>query len=239
MEKFIIAGLKTKYHVRGNHLRAYSNKYRADFDDSETDISIDIPEEYLERKTKEIKELSYEQHEYVWTGMEFYKELLEHNGLMVHSSCVEKDGFAYLFSANCGTGKSTHTHLWLKNLSGTRIINDDKPALILEDDVWYACGTPFSGKTKESENVKVPVRAITFLERSNNNSVKRISVEEAIKLLFQQTIKPSDKNRAIKLLENVDKLLRKVPVFKLECNMDDEAAVVSYESIERLIKDEN
>ena len=148
MEKFIIAGLKTKYHVRGNHLRAYSNKYRADFDDSETDISIDIPEEYLERKTKEIKELSYEQHEYVWTGMEFYKELLEHNGLMVHSSCVEKDGFAYLFSANCGTGKSTHTHLWLKNLSGTRIINDDKPALILEDDVWYACGTPFQERQK-------------------------------------------------------------------------------------------
>ena len=101
--------------------------------------------------------------------------------------------------------------------------------------MWHS----LSGKTKESENVKVPVRAITFLERSNNNSVKRISVEEAIKLLFQQTIKPSDKNRAIKLLENVDKLLRKVPVFKLECNMDDEAAVVSYESIERLIKDEN
>ncbi len=239
MEKFIIAGFKTKYHVRGDHLRENSNKYRAEFDDSETDILIDIPEEYLQRQTQEMPQLSYEEHEYVWTGMAFNRELLDHNGLMLHSSCVEKDGFAYLFSANSGTGKSTHTHLWLKNLSGTRIINDDKPSLVLENDVWYAYGTPFSGKTKESENVKVPVRAITFIKRSNVNSVKKISVNDAVKLLFEQTIKPQDKNRAIKLLENVDKLLRKIPVFVLECNMDDEAAIVSYEGIERLIKDED
>ena len=74
--------------------------------------------------------------EYMCTGLNFYGKLLKFDGMMLHSSCVEKDGFAYLFSARSGTGKSTHSHLWLKNLEGTRIINDDKPALIYDNGKW-------------------------------------------------------------------------------------------------------
>ncbi len=239
MGKYIIAGLKTEFDVKYDVLRERAKAYEADFDSSETDIKIEISEEYLNKKKEEIPQMSLANHEYFWTGNAFNIWLMDHNGIMIHSSCVEKDGYAYLFSADSGTGKSTHTHLWLKNLPGTRIINDDKPALIKENDIWYACGTPFSGKTNENLNVKVPVRAITFIKRGTENKVSRLPVNEAVKLLFGQTIRSSYEERAYKSLEAVDSILRSVPVFSLECNMDDDAAFASYNGIERLIKDED
>ena len=237
MEKFVIAGLKTEYNVRGALLRDRSKSYKADFDDNETEIKLNIKEDFIKKKKEEIPHLSLDEHEYMWTCEAFYNELLRHNGMMLHSSCVEKDGFAYLFSARSGTGKSTHTHLWLKNLEGTRIINDDKPALVYDNGKWYACGTPFSGKTDENIDVKIPVRAITFLHRSEKNTVKKIPPFRAVGLLLEQTIKPADRSLAENMLELADLLLREVPVFSLGCNLDDDAAVIAYNEIERLIKE--
>ena len=237
MEKFVIAGLKTEYHVRGALLRDRSKDYKADFNDSETEIRLNIKEDFIKMKKEEIPHLSLDEHEYMWTCEAFYNELLRHNGMMLHSSCVEKDGFAYLFSARSGTGKSTHTHLWLKNLEGTRIINDDKPALVYDNGKWYACGTPFSGKTDENIDVKIPVRAITFLHRSEENTVKKIPPFQAVSLLLEQTIKPADRSLAENMLELADLLLREVPVFSLGCNLQDDAAIIAYNEIERLINE--
>jgi hypothetical protein len=127
--------------------------------------------------------------------------------------------------------------LWLKNLEGTRIINDDKPALVYDNGKWYACGTPFSGKTDENIDVKIPVRAITFLHRSEKNTVKRIPPFQAVSLLLEQTIKPADRSLAENMLELADLLLREVPVFSLGCNLQDDAAIIAYNEIERLIKE--
>ena len=237
MEKYIIAGLKTEYYVRGKLLRERSESYKADFFDDEVQIRLNVKEDFIRQKKEELPHLSLDDHEYMWTGEAFYNEILKHDGMMLHSSCVEKDGFAYLFSAKSGTGKSTHTHLWLKNLEGTRIINDDKPALILENGEWYACGTPFSGKTDENVDVKVPIRALVFLHRSEKNEVKRMPAVQAIGMLLSQTIRPNSKELAEKMLDLADKLLTKVPVFSLGCNMDDDAAIVAYNEIERLIEE--
>lgn len=239
MEKFIIAGIKTEYNVCGNLLRERSEKYRADFDDSETQIKFKIKEEYINKRKEDIPYLSWDEHEYMATCSAFYSELLRFGGMMLHSSCVEKDGFAYLFSARSGTGKSTHTHLWLENLENTRIINDDKPALLRENGTWYACGTPFSGKTDENLDVKIPVRAIVFLFRGKDNKVKRLDKSMAAPLVIEQTINPVDKSLAVNMLDSLDLLLREVPVFTLHCNMEKDAATTAYNEIERLIKDEN
>ena len=235
MEKFLIAGLKTEYNVRGALLKERSAPYKADFDSGETQIRLNIKEDFLEQQRKAMPHLSLEEHEYMWTCEAFYRELLNHGGIMLHSSCVEKDGYAYLFSARSGTGKSTHTHLWLKNLENTRIINDDKPALVREKGVWYACGTPFSGKTDENLNVKVPVRAIVFLHRSEENEVKPLELSRAVGMFLSQTVNPSDRSLSEKMLEILDILLREVPVFSLGCNMNDDAAAASYNGIEGLI----
>ncbi len=176
--------------------------------------------------------LSPESREYMATGFLFYKALLNYDGMMLHSSAVVVDGNAYLFTASCGTGKSTHTSLWLK-LFGDRayILNDDKPALRFENGVWYAYGTPWSGKNDISRNVRVPLAGIAILERGDVNSISRYNGIDAINKIIRQVNKPKFPEYRVKMLKNLDLLLQHIPVWKLECNMNLDAAIVSYEAM--------
>ena len=176
--------------------------------------------------------LSEEDGEYMVTGAIFYKNLLNYGGMMLHSSAVVVDGKAYLFSADSGTGKSTHTQIWLK-LFGDKayILNDDKPAIRREDDGWFAYGTPWSGKYDISVNARIPIAGIAMIDRAENNEIYPFSGKEAIRQIMAQINRVRAAEYRIKQMELLDKLLREVPVWKLKCNMEDEAAIVSYEAM--------
>lgn len=178
------------------------------------------------------KEVSHDLREYMISGMLFYKNLLNHQGMMLHSSCIVVDGKAYLFTADSGTGKSTHTNLWL-NMFGDRayILNDDKPALRLVNGVWYAYGTPWSGKNDISVNTRIPVAGIACLERGENNEIERFCGANAIQAIMKQVNRPRKSEYRVKLLNLLNELMTRVPVWKLKCNMDPEAAIVSYEAM--------
>ena len=176
--------------------------------------------------------LSDDDAEYLGTGACFYKELLHFQGFQLHASTVVYGGKAYLFSADSGTGKSTHTGLWLKLLKEKAyILNDDKPALRLVDGVWYAFGTPWSGKHDISVNTGVPVGGICMLERGEKNEIFHYHGKDAIFELFVQTNRPKAASYRMKLLELLDDLFRQIPVWKMQCNMDLEAAVVACEAM--------
>ena len=176
--------------------------------------------------------LSKDDCEYMYTGAVFYRELLQHGGFLLHSSSVVVDGKAYLFSAPSGTGKSTHTGLWLK-VFGDRayILNDDKPALRLEDRIWYAYGTPWSGKFDLNANARVPVAGICFLQRDGNNVIRPFGGSKAVLAFLEQTVRPPETALRIQLMDLMQKLMERVPVWQLACNMDPQAAVVSYEAM--------
>lgn len=172
--------------------------------------------------------------EYMATGTSFYRQLLDFGGMMLHSSAVVVDGQAYLFTADSGTGKSTHTQLWLKKFGARAfILNDDKPALRLEDDGWYAYGTPWSGKYDISVDTRVPVAGIAVVERGEVNSIEPFGGIAAIHAILKQVNRPKAKEYREKLLELLDKLITQVPVWKLHCNMDPEAAEVSYSAMRK------
>ena len=153
---------------------------------------------------------------------------------MLHSSAVVVDGRAYLFSAPSGTGKSTHTQLWLK-LFGERayILNDDKPALRLENGVWYVYGTPWSGKHDISVNTRVPLAGIAKIERGEYNEIIPWTGYEVLNTLMKQLVRPRDMEAQLKLMDILDKLISQIPMWKLRCNMGDEAAIISYEAMSK------
>ncbi len=174
-------------------------------------------------------QLSVDDCEYMSTGGAFYRQLLNHQGMMLHSSAVVMDGRAYLFSAPCGTGKSTHTALWQKVFGErARILNDDKPALRMIDGIWYAYGTPWSGKYDKSINMRAPLAGICILRRGDANKIERYVGFEAIHALLEQTLRSKHPEMMQKTLELLDKLLLTVPVWRMECNTADEAAVMSH-----------
>lgn len=174
--------------------------------------------------------LSEDDCEYLMTGSSFYHQLVGFDGLCLHSSAVVMDGKAYLFSAPCGTGKSTHTALWRKVFGSDRVqmLNDDKPALRLVDGKWYAYGTPWSGKYDISTNVRVPVGGICMLNRGEVNKIEPFVGAKAVSALLEQTTRQKNAAFMQKMLTLLDKLITDVPIWRLECNMDPEAAILSH-----------
>ncbi len=237
METFDIAKLKVQMDARGDLLYDRTRAYLCD-DTTAPDMTLELPESFFEEKHAAFPQLTLDECRYVWTGEAFYAKLLRFHGLLMHASCVEKDGYAYLFSAKSGTGKSTHTDLWLKAFPGSRIINDDKPAIRRIDGQFCACGTPFSGKFDISENRQVPIRALVFLERGAENHIEPIAPVQAIPLFLSQTLRPPLKDRMADMLDILGELLENVPAFRLACNMELSAAHTAFEGINAYISDE-
>ena len=170
--------------------------------------------------------------EYVSTGSCFYWKLLEYSGFLLHSSAVVVDGKAYLFSAASGTGKSTHTRLWLDHFGDRAyMLNDDKPALRLEDGKWYAYGTPWSGKYDISANARVPLAGICFLKRGEKNVIHPMKGSAAVFSFLEQTLRPAGKQARMDIMNLLEKLMDSVPIWQLECNMEPEAALISYRAM--------
>lgn len=225
--KLKAADLIIDIEIKGDLLLSRVEPYLYDGEEK-SDISFSkIPASFYEEKHKEFSHLSFDEIEYLWSGSFFYEQLTKYNGVMLHASCVEYEGKAYLFSARSGTGKSTHTHLWLEHLPGARIINDDKPAIRLIDGTFYAYGTPWSGKTDESVNEGVPIAGICFLNRGENQ-IKRISGIKALKLFMDQTVRPGNKVLMLKAVDVINEILTNVPVYEMSCDMSRDAVLTAY-----------
>ncbi len=196
------------------------------------DIVISSTPETVKSVRKVYPTLTESECEYLHMGASFYNCLIDFNGFMLHSSAVVYKGNAYLFSADSGTGKSTHTQLWLEAFGEeAKILNDDKPAIRIMEDGIYAFGTPWSGKNDINEDIKVPVKGICFLHRSKKNEIKRVEAKEVVTEMIKQVQRPTDVRRVDKLFSNMEALLSRVPVYRLGCNMDLEAAYVAYDGM--------
>ena len=158
--------------------------------------------------------------------------LLSQNTLMLHGSTVSVDGRAYLFTAPCGTGKSTHTRLW-RELFGDRavMVNDDKPFLQITNDCILAYGSPWSGKHGLATNVCVPLQGICLLHRGTENLIGPIEPQRGIAVLRHQLHAPTDDLLQQQSLVLLDMLAEKVPLWEMSCNKEPDAAKVSYSAM--------
>ncbi len=231
LQRFVIADLKVEMNVRFDLLKSRSEKYLADFL-GEPDIFIETTDRQLELIKKEMPKLTAEEGEYMCTSAIFYNKLLEFDGFLLHSSAVSYGGKAYMFTADCGTGKSTHSRLWREYVgSDVGIINDDKPAVRLINGKFYAIGTPWSGKTDQNDNIAVPVGGVALLNRGKVNKIEPADRLPTVMALLRQTFFPSSRQNTDKMAELMDKFIRCVPVYRLECDMSEDAVKTSFEAM--------
>lgn len=155
--------------------------------------------------------------------------LVTRDTLMLHGSTVAVDGKAYLFTAPCGTGKTTHTRLW-RDLLGQRavMVNDDKPFLRITPTGVLAYGSPWSGKHGLATNICVPLQGICALRRGMDNRIEPAQAQDLLELLCHQTHIPQDQALGEKTRCLVETLAQRVPLWQMECTKDPQAAVVSY-----------
>ena len=157
-------------------------------------------------------------------------QLLLRDTVMLHGSTVALDGKAYLFTGPCGTGKSTHTRLW-REVFGATMVNDDMPFLRITPDGVLACGSPWNGKHGLSSNICVPLQGICVLYRGAENEIRPLSPEQGIAFLCHQLHIPTEDALQKKSLLLADCLAQIVPLWELHCNMQPEAAKVSYSAM--------
>ena len=153
---------------------------------------------------------------YMESGNQFSYALLNFNGFYLHSSAVEFEGGAYLFSGPCGMGKSTHTRLWQQSFGdAAQVFNDDKPALRCVDGVWYAYGTPWCGKDGINQNKRVRLAGICFLRRGEKNDIHRLDALRASTSIMSQTLyRFRDEQKLDLVLSHISDLVSKIPVFE-------------------------
>ena len=160
------------------------------------------------------------------------QKLPEYGAFMLHASVVECDGEAFAFCAPSGTGKSTHTSLWLEHFGNrARIINGDKPVLRFIDGTLHVYGTPWCGKEGHNVNACAPLKAICFLERGSINQAFKLDAAEAVSKIFSQILLPSDEGTADLLFPLLDKTLTRVPSYRLTCNISKDAVTVAYNAM--------
>lgn len=158
--------------------------------------------------------------------------LIDYDTILFHASALAVDGQGYLFAALSGTGKSTHARLW-REMYGDRVtmINDDKPFIHVGEDEVRVYGSPWDGKHHLSTNTSVPVKAICILTRDTTNHIERIDVDEAFAILYQQTYRSKDPLKLAHTIDLLNRMAGKVALYRLGCNMDPDAARVSYEGM--------
>lgn len=232
-----IADLTVDMGYKYDRMKRQADAYRIT-GDQKPNLTIYLSDSFLEQKCAENSVYTPEICEYVYTGSIFYTGLVLFGGFMLHASAVLMDGNAYLFSAASGVGKSTHTSLWQQAFGKDRakILNDDKPAIRIENDGIYAFGTPWSGKTDLNINVKARLAGICFLERGEKNRIRRENAGAVVPRVLAQTVRPYNEADMDMLLTSIDRVLREIPVYTMSCTVSEEAARIAYNEMSKGIK---
>lgn len=169
----------------------------------------------------------------LWMGMAF--AVIPGMAAPVHASVIIHQGQAVVFLGESGTGKSTHTRLWLHNISGCSLLNDDSPILSFHqaEKAIYIYGSPWSGKGRAYHAEGYPVAAIVRLEQAPANKTHRLNIIKSFAALYP-SFSPAylrDEWLQEAICALISEVLKRVPVFRLECLPDVSAAILIHKKI--------
>lgn len=232
MKKYRFADLTMEIVCTYEYTKKLCKEYEV-AEDEPADLSIKVTEsdiEWEQEKADQTYPKAYLE------SLNLYRKIgeqaINYDVLLMHGSVVEVDGRAYIFTAPSGTGKSTHTKLWMEYFKErARMINDDKPLIRFFDDEIKAYGTPWDGKHRLSTNSSAPVQSICILAQGKENRIEKISKQKAWYSLLGQVYRINDAKKMEKVMKLLDRLVTDIPVFKMECNISTDAVITAYEAM--------
>ena len=153
--------------------------------------------------------------------------------LEMHSSVVVNGGRGYLFLGKSGTGKSTHSSLWLKHIPGTMLLNDDNPILrLMPDGTARVFGSPWSGKTPCYKNLDFPAGAVVRIRQAPFNKIEKLPPVQA----YASLMASASSFRPFKTLAEgwhatLEGLVGVLPCYVLDCLPDQAAAELCHKTV--------
>ena len=128
-------------------------------------------------------------------------------------------------------GKSTQAKLWVEH-QGADFIIGDRPGLRRIDGQWIGFGMPWDGKDGIRQQKQVSIRALVSLEQAPENSIRRLSKQEAINVLLNQVMMPMwDDTAMAQLTPLMGQLATEIPFYHLKNLPNKEATELTRETI--------
>lgn len=222
----IVIGIDNKY----EYVSRYCERYKVS---TEEEFCVSVTgEQILNEQNRSVERFSLPYCESLCLYRKICLKLIDYDAFLMHSAALEMDGEAYVFAAKSGTGKTTHMKLWMQEFGErVRVINGDKPIYRFMDGTLYACGTPWCGKERLGNNMISPVKAICFLEQGAKNRIRSLTVEEVIGRIFHQLLMPKDEETMKHFFRLIDRMIRTVNCYLLQCNTSKEAALSAYQTM--------
>lgn len=232
MAKYKLADLLLQVDGAGEATENEMKKYRCETE-RRADIFVTVTPE-MKRRERALHGdgFSEEYLESIAVYRAFCEQALRYDVMFFHASAIVKDGEAFLFSGPSGAGKSSHTQMWKKAFGDhVIIINDDKPLIRFRRDGAYVYGTPWSGKAHLDEDLCVRISGIGMIRKSDTNSVRRLSWQEAEKKVSTQLFRPESWEHQQTNRQLGNRLINLVPCYDLACYAVPEAAVMAWETM--------
>lgn len=197
------------------------------------DIEVSVSKELLDRELENAEEPAPPAYaEFLCVYRLIAEKLPIFNAFVFHGAAISYKDRGYIFTAQSGTGKSTHIMLWRKFIGkSVDIINGDKPIVKIRDSGAFICSTPWAGKEGWQKNRILPLSCVTFLERSTAPFIHRDTPESCIAKIMNQVYMPKSGKSAERTLELIDSLLNGVCLYTLGCDISENSVKIAFEGI--------
>ncbi len=146
-----------------------------------------------------------------------------YGGALLHSSFIDYEGKAILFTAPSQTGKSTQAELWRVH-RGAEVINGDRSLLKLDGDTVSAFSLPYCGTSGICKNHSAPLRAVVVLRQAPYNRISVLRPADAFRFMYEEcAINIWHSSDVVSICDIIEKVINTVPVYMLECLPDRDA----------------
>ncbi len=232
-----IAELRIKINNKFSFTDRFCIDYLSPDQESAPDLEVEVTkEEFLKEKSLTESNFSDGYIENICIYRKICEQMPKWDRFLMHTAVLEYEGNCYAFLGKSGTGKSTHTGLWLKNLPTARILNGDKPIIGFQGGDFIVYGTPWMGKERYGYNGKGKLKSLCFLEQAKVNEISLLAKENVADRLFIQLLMPNDFSMVARSLELADVLVQTVPAYLLKCDISYEAFQTSFSRLTGEIK---
>ncbi len=182
-------------------------------------LIISVSEEEMLLEDDEISEHT----EQMAINRKIASSLTEFDAFLLHAAVIRVDGQGIGFAAGSGIGKTTRALLWKKALGNrVKIVNGDKPIIRFMEDGVYTYGSPWKGKEMLGDNSSVPMKAMCFIERGEDVSLKRMTPDEAAIRLMRQVLIPREPYLVQNFISLLERFVQTVPFYLYTCNQEKE-----------------
>lgn len=158
---------------------------------------------------------------------------IDYNVIKIHASSICYKNKALAFLGVSGTGKSTHSKLWTKYISGSEILNDDEPFIKIQDNILHIYGAPWSGSTDYYKQTHYPLKAIIHLRQAPYNKIQKLSAIKSTECLMLSINTLKMYSGMLQKQEKiVMDILERVSVYRLDCLPNEDAVKLTANLLE-------